>query len=33
MQSVWVCARNDTIGNIAVMFAALGLATHLNDPS
>lgn len=25
MQSVWLCSRNDAIGNIAVMFAALGV--------
>lgn len=25
MQSVWLCTRNDTLGNIAVMLAALGV--------
>jgi len=25
MQSVWLCSRNDAIGNIAVMLAALGV--------
>ena len=25
MRSVWLCSRNDVIGNIAVMFAALGV--------
>lgn len=25
MRSVWLCTRNDSIGNIAVMFAALGV--------
>lgn len=25
MQSVWLCSRNDAIGNLAVMFAALGV--------
>lgn len=25
MQSVWLCSRNDAIGNIAVIFAALGV--------
>ncbi len=25
MQSVWLCSRNDAIGNIAVMIAALGV--------
>jgi Co/Zn/Cd efflux system component len=25
MRSVWLCTRNDAIGNIAVMFAALGV--------
>lgn len=25
MQSVWICSRNDAIGNIAVMLAALGV--------
>lgn len=25
MQSVWLCTRNDAIGNIAVVFAALGV--------
>lgn len=25
MQSVWLCSRNDAIGNIAVMFAAVGV--------
>lgn len=27
MRSVWLCSRNDAIGNIAVMLAALGVAT------
>ncbi len=25
MKSVWVCSRNDALGNIAVMFAAIGV--------
>jgi Co/Zn/Cd efflux system component len=25
MRSVWICSRNDAIGNIAVLFAALGV--------
>ena len=25
MRSVWLCSRNDTIGNLAVIFAALGV--------
>lgn len=25
VRSVWLCSRNDAIGNIAVMFAALGV--------
>jgi Co/Zn/Cd efflux system component len=25
MQSVWLCSRNDAIGNIAVMMATLGI--------
>ena len=25
MRSVWICARNDTIGNVAVIFAAFGV--------
>ncbi|MEL7213153.1 MAG: cation transporter [Pseudomonadota bacterium] len=25
VQSVWLCSRNDAIGNVAVMFAALGV--------
>ncbi|WP_165856186.1 cation transporter [Marinobacter sp. JSM 1782161] len=25
MQSVWVCSRNDAVGNLAVLFAALGV--------
>ena len=25
MRSVWICSRNDAIGNIAVMAAALGV--------
>ena len=25
MRSVWLCSRNDAIGNLAVMFAALGV--------
>ncbi len=29
MRSVWICTRNDAIGNVAVMLAALGvLGTH-----
>ena len=24
-KSVWVCSRNDALGNIAVMFAAIGV--------
>lgn len=26
MQSVWLCSRNDAIGNVAVLFAAVGVA-------
>jgi Co/Zn/Cd efflux system component len=26
MRSVWICSRNDAIGNVAVMLAALGVA-------
>ncbi len=25
MRSVWLCSRNDAIGNVIVMFAALGV--------
>lgn len=25
MQSIWLCSRNDAIGNVAVLFAALGV--------
>jgi Co/Zn/Cd efflux system component len=25
MRSAWICTRNDVLGNIAVMFAALGV--------
>ena len=25
MRSVWICSRNDAIGNLAVMLAALGV--------
>jgi Co/Zn/Cd efflux system component len=25
MQSVWICSRNDVMGNLAVLFAALGV--------
>jgi Co/Zn/Cd efflux system component len=25
MRSVWICSRNDAIGNIAVLLAALGV--------
>jgi Co/Zn/Cd efflux system component len=25
MRSVWICSRNDTVGNFAVMLAALGV--------
>ena len=25
VRSVWLCSRNDAIGNVAVMFAALGV--------
>ena len=25
MRSVWICSRNDTLGNVAVMLAALGV--------
>jgi Co/Zn/Cd efflux system component len=25
MRSVWLCTRNDAIGNLAIMFAALGV--------
>lgn len=33
MRSVWLCSRNDAIGNIAVMLAALGvLGTHQSWP-
>ena len=33
MRSVWLCSRNDAIGNIAVMLAALGvLGTHTAWP-
>jgi Co/Zn/Cd efflux system component len=33
MRSAWICARNDAIGNIAVMLAATGVfASHTNWP-
>jgi Co/Zn/Cd efflux system component len=33
MQSVWLCTRNDALGNIAVMLAALGVfGTHTGWP-
>ena len=33
MLSVWLCSRNDALGNIAVMLAALGVSlTHSNIP-
>jgi Co/Zn/Cd efflux system component len=33
MQSVWLCSRNDAIGNIAVLIAAIGVfSTHSNIP-
>jgi Co/Zn/Cd efflux system component len=33
MRSVWLCSRNDAIGNVAVMFAALGVfGTGANWP-
>ena len=33
MRSVWICARNDAIGNVAVMMAALGVfGTHTAWP-
>jgi Co/Zn/Cd efflux system component len=25
MRSVWICSRNDALGNVAVMLAALGV--------
>jgi Co/Zn/Cd efflux system component len=25
MRSVWICSRNDVVGNLAVLFAALGV--------
>ncbi len=25
MRSVWLCSRNDAIGNLAVLFAAIGV--------
>ena len=25
MQSVWICSRNDVLGNLAVLLAALGV--------
>jgi Co/Zn/Cd efflux system component len=25
MRSVWICSRNDAVGNVAVMLAALGV--------
>ncbi|BAS67357.1 cation transporter [Bathymodiolus septemdierum thioautotrophic gill symbiont] len=32
-ESVWICSRNDAIGNIAVIFASIGvLLTHSNWP-
>ena len=27
MRSIWLCSRNDALGNIAVMVAALGVVT------
>jgi len=30
MRSVWLCTRNDAIGNIAVMLAALGVVGTAN---
>ena len=30
VRSVWLCSRNDAIGNVAVMFAALGVWGHRN---
>ena len=27
MRSVWICTRNDALGNVAVMLAALGVGT------
>ena len=33
MRSVWLCTRNDAIGNVAVLFAALGvMGTHSGLP-
>lgn len=33
MRSVWICSRNDAIGNVAVMLAALGVfGTHSSWP-
>jgi Co/Zn/Cd efflux system component len=33
MRSVWLCSRNDAIGNVAVLLAALGVAgTHTAWP-
>ena len=33
MRAVWLCTRNDAIGNVAVMFAALGVfGTHSSWP-
>jgi Co/Zn/Cd efflux system component len=32
VRSVWLCSRNDAIGNVIVMFAALGAATPTADP-
>lgn len=33
MRSVWICSRNDAIGNVAVMLAAVGVfGTHSNWP-
>ena len=28
MRSVWICSRNDAIGNVAVVLAALGRVRH-----
>jgi Co/Zn/Cd efflux system component len=30
VRSVWLCSRNDAIGNVAVMLAALGVWGHRN---
>ena len=31
MRSVWLCSRNDALGNIAVMLAAVDLLTHVGQ--